>query len=306
MVDLDLRRLRLLLELQERGTLAAVAAALGYSPSAISQQLAVLEREAGVRLLERAGRGVRLTEAGQLLAAHAGTILTAADAARADLSALSDGVRGRVRAVGLQSALRRLLIPALASLAGRHPEVRVELTELELEAALPELRLGRVDLVVVDEYHGQPRPRPTGLRFAPLLAERVRLVLPAGHALADGTGPVGLDGLKEAVWVASARDTGHHAMVLSVCREHGGFDPDLRHLTSDAAVQLEVVRHAGAVALLSDLSLPEEDPEIVVRDVAGAELGRHLFMVTRTGMRPPALREFVADLRAVAGALARS
>lgn len=182
----------------------------------------------------------------------------------------------------------------------------MELTELELEAALPELRLGRVDLVVVDEYHGQPRPRPTGLRFAPLLAERVRLVLPAGHALADGTGPVGLDGLKEAVWVASARDTGHHAMVLSVCREHGGFDPDLRHLTSDAAVQLEVVRHAGAVALLSDLSLPEEDPEIVVRDVAGAELGRHLFMVTRTGMRPPALREFVADLRAVAGALARS
>lgn len=301
MVDLDLRRLRLLRELRERGTLAAVALALDYTPSAISQQLSVLEKEVGVRLLEKAGRGVRLTEAGQVLAEHAEGILAAADAARADLSSLSGRVRGTVRAVGVQSALRRLLTPALARLQGRLPSVRVELTEMELETALPELRLGRVDLVVVDEYHGNPRPRPTGLRFEPILSERVRVVLPAAHPLAADGGPVPLPALRDAVWVASDRSTGHTAMVVSVCREHGGFDPDLRHRSSDAEAQLELVRHAGAVALLSDLAVPEDDPELALRDVAGASVGRRLHMVTRDGPRLPALREFVTDLRAVAG-----
>src|SRR5918911_5267170 len=113
MVALDLRRLRLLRELAERGTLGAVADALGYSPSAVSQQLAVLETEAGVPLLEKAGRGVRLTDAGRLLAHHADVLLTAAEAARADLASLTGDVRGTVRAGGLQSATRHVLIPAL-------------------------------------------------------------------------------------------------------------------------------------------------------------------------------------------------
>src|SRR3712207_7908960 len=114
MVAWDLRRLRVLRELEERTTLGAVAAALGYTPSAISQQLAVLEREAGVRLLEKAGRGVQLTDAGRLLAHHADGLLLAAHAARDDLASLAGDVRGTVRAAGFQSATRRLLIPAVA------------------------------------------------------------------------------------------------------------------------------------------------------------------------------------------------
>src|SRR5690242_5561856 len=108
MVDFDLRRLRLLRELDERGTLGAVAASLGYSPSAVSQQLAVLEKEAGVPLLEKAGRGVRLTDAGRLLSRHAGVLLAAAEAARADLASLTGEVRGTVRVGALQSATRHL------------------------------------------------------------------------------------------------------------------------------------------------------------------------------------------------------
>src|SRR5919206_352394 len=162
MISLELRRLRLLRELDERGTLGAVAAALGYSPSAVSQQLTVLEKEAGVPLLEKAGRGVRLTDAGRLLAHHAGVLLSAAEAARADLAALTGEVRGTVRAGGLQSATRRVLIPALTRLLVSHPQVRVEISELELEQALPELRLGTLDVVISDEYDGHPRRRGSG------------------------------------------------------------------------------------------------------------------------------------------------
>ena len=184
MVALDLRRLRFLREFEERGTLAAVAAALGYSPSAVSQQLTLLEKEVGTRLFEKAGRGVRLTDAGQLLARHARVLLSAAEAAEADLAALSGEVRGTVRAGGLQSAARRLLVPAVARMMIDHPQVRVEIFELELEQALPGLRLGAVDLVIGDEYDGHPRPRPAGLRFALLHEEPLKVVLPARHPLA--------------------------------------------------------------------------------------------------------------------------
>src|SRR4029450_5575861 len=171
MITLDLRRLRFLRELEERGTLAAVAAALGYSPSTVSQQLALLEKDVDTRLLEKAGRGVRLNDAGHLLARHARVLLSAAEAAEAALAAASGDIRGTVRAGGLQSAARRLLVPAVARMMVDHPRVRVEIFELELEQALPGLRLGAVDLVIGDEYDGHPRPRPPGLRFTRLLQE---------------------------------------------------------------------------------------------------------------------------------------
>lgn len=125
MVPWDLQRLRILRELAERRTLTAVADALGYSPSAMSQQMAVLEKEAGTALMQGAGRGVRLTDAGRLLAHHAGRLLSAAEAARVDLAALSGDVRGTVRAGGLQSVLRHLLIPTLADLLLEEPLVVV-------------------------------------------------------------------------------------------------------------------------------------------------------------------------------------
>lgn len=292
MVLLDLRRLRFLREFEERGTLGAVAAALGYSPSAVSQQLAVLEKEVGAALLEKAGRGVRLTDAGRLLAEHARVLLTAAEAATTDLAALSGEVRGTVRACGLQSAARRLLIPAVARMMAEHPPVRVELSELELEQALPELRLGSVDLVISDEYDGHPRPCPSGTRFEPLLSERLWVVLPAAHPLAAPGGPVALARLRDERWVSSHDSTGHHAMIVGRCRALGGYDPDVWHHSNDADVQLELVRRAGAVGLLPALTLPPPDPALAYREVAEAALGRRLFTVTRDGPSSPALTAF--------------
>lgn len=290
---MDLRRLRLLREFEERGTLGAVAAALDYSPSSVSQQLALLEKETGARLFEKAGRGVRLTDAGRLLARHARILLAAAEAAEADLAALSDEVRGTVRAGGLQSAARRLLVPAVARMAADHPQVRVEVSELELEQALPGLRLGSIDMIVIDEYDGHPRPRPDGLRFAPVHEEQLKVVLPAAHPLAAAGGPVAIAALRGDVWAASDEGTGHYAMVVGTCRALGGYEPDLRYRSGDADVLLELVRVAGAVGLLPAMTLPPADPALAIRDVAEAPVGRRLLLVTRDGAPSPALTAFL-------------
>src|SRR5204863_3849112 len=124
---LELRRLRLLRELSERGTIAAVADALQFTPSAVSQQLALLEREAGVPLLERAGRGVRLTDAALTLVGHADALLERAALAEADLAAAAGAVTGRARIAGFQSVMLNLAIPAIAALARDAPRLRCEL-----------------------------------------------------------------------------------------------------------------------------------------------------------------------------------
>ena len=149
---LDLQRLRLLRELHLRGTIAAVAEALRFTPSAVSQQLAVLERETGVTLLERAGRGVRLTDAALVLVEHASELLERAARAEADLAAAAGTVAGRARIAAFQSAALRIALPAMKELAHDAPRLRCELIEAEPEQALPALALGDLDLVLGDEW----------------------------------------------------------------------------------------------------------------------------------------------------------
>src|SRR5215208_1971627 len=181
---LDLRRLRLLRELNERGTIAAVAEALQFTPSAVSQQLAQLEREAGVPLLERAGRGVRLTDAALVLVDHAEGLLERAALAEADLAAAAGSVSGRGRIAGFQSVSRHLALPAMKALARDAPQLRCEMIEAEPEEALPALALGDIDLVLGDEWQHQPVRLPAGVERRELIREQVRVVLPARHPVA--------------------------------------------------------------------------------------------------------------------------
>src|SRR5919107_2052389 len=160
---LELRRLRLLRELSERGTIAAVADALRFTPSAVSQQLAILEREAGVPLLERAGRGVRLTDAALVLVEHAEALLDRAAQAEADLAAAQGTVAGRGRIAGFESVLLKIGLPAIAKLAATAPRLRCELIEAEPEQSLPALALSDVDLVLGDEWQHQPVKLPAGV-----------------------------------------------------------------------------------------------------------------------------------------------
>ena len=301
---LDVRRLRLLRELHVRGTVRAAAEALGYTPSAISQQLAALEREAGAPLLERAGRRVRLTEAGLVLVRHATSLLAGLEEAEAEVAAVAAGrVTGLVRVAAFQSALLRIVTPAIAALASSQPGIRVEAVEAEVEEAVPSLDLRHLDILVGDEYAGQPRPLHPGLHREAVLREGINLVVPAGHPDApDGARPLGQH-LAHLPWAVCAVGTGHHETHLRVCRQVGGFEPDIRVLSNDFYVLLEMVRVTGAGALLPDLVVDYDAVGVRVLPLSRADAGREVFLYTRQS-RTPAIEAVAAALRAVAADLA--
>jgi DNA-binding transcriptional LysR family regulator len=298
---LDLRRLRLLRELRDRGTVGAVAAALEYSPSAVSQQLRVLERETGAELLERSGRRIRLTEAGLTLARHAERLLAAAEEAEAELAAADGSVTGTVRIAAFQTATLALIPSALSALALAHPQLRLEVIEAEPEAALHALALGELDLVIADEWEYVPRIRLEGLLREELLSERVRLVLPAGHPLAEGGKPVRLAALAEAPWACGPPPSAHDKLVQRACRVLGGFTPDVRHRSTDLLVLFTLVRAGHAVTLLPDLVRAEDDSTLAVRDLAEGPLTRLVFTAVRAATAErPALAAVRASLREAA------
>ena len=302
---LDLRRLRLLRELHQRGTIAAVADALQFTPSAVSQQLGILEREAGVPLLERAGRGVRLTDAALVLVEHADALLERAELAEADLAAASGMVAGRARIAGFQSVMLRLALPAMEALARDAPRLRCELLEAEPEEALPQLALGDLDLVLADEWQHHPRTLPAGVERHDLLRDFVRIVLPARHPLARRfRDAVPLRELAGERWASGHTEMGWEEMTKRACRELGGFSPDIRHRANDATVSLALVASGLAVAMLPDLPLPSRYPGIAVRSIAERPIDRAIFAATRSAdAARPSTQALLDAVRAVAGAL---
>jgi len=304
---LDLRRLRLLRELSERGTIAAVADALQFTPSAVSQQLAMLEREAGVPLLERAGRGVRLTDPALVLVDHAGELLERVALAEAELAAAAGTVSGRGRIAGFQSVALRIALPAIEALAREAPRLRCELIEAEPEQALPSLALGEVDLVLGDEWQHQPWQLPAGLQRHELLRDPVYVVLPSRHPVARRhRDEVPLAELAGEAWTSGHVNMGWEEMTRRTCRLHGGFDPDIRHRSVDANVSLALVARGMAVTLLPELVLRDRGPGLALRRIAGAPIERAVFAVTRAAdaARPStqALLAAVRDATAALGA----
>ena len=296
---LDLRRLRLLHEVHGRGTVHAAAKALGYTPSAISQQLSALEREAGTPLLERAGRNVRLTTAGAVLVRHTANLLEEMEAAEAELASVAAGqVAGVVRIAAFQSAFLRIVAPAVADLTANHPQVRVEASEIEVEHAAPALRLHQLDVVVGDEYDGQPMTVHTDLHREPLLTERIQIVLPVDHPECT-TNRVSIRRLAQLPWAACQPGTGHREMQVRACRQFGGFEPDVRYSSNDFLILLELVRSTGAGTLLPDLVLRDGAPGVAVRPLAEGAVQRGIFLLTRRN-RTPAVGAVSAALRAAA------
>jgi DNA-binding transcriptional LysR family regulator len=294
---IDLRRLRLLRELEARGTMSAVAHALGFTPSAVSQQLARLERETGLILLEKIGRGVRLTDAGRLLATHAERILAAVDAAEADLAVQAQTIQGYLRVGTFQTAALALITPTLERLAKEHPALVVEVVEADAEQTLPALRIGELDLVCEDEYDRASLTDPLFDR-EDLLTDRLRLVLARDDPLAAAD-RVNLADLSDRHWASGAVDDAYSVAIERVCRERGGFSPRVLHRASDLVFLLSLVRVGRAVALLPDLLGADQDERVVVRSIVGGDLSRTIYTVVRaSSARRPAL---IALRRALAG-----
>jgi DNA-binding transcriptional LysR family regulator len=302
---LDLRRLRLLYELNARGTIAAVADALQFTPSAVSQQLAVLENETGLVLLERAGRGVRLTDPALVLVRHAEALLGRVELAEAELARASGTIAGRGRIASFQSVALRLVLPAMRALAQEAPSLRCELVEAEPEQSLPALALGDLDLVLADEWQHQPHSRPAGVDRQDLHRDPVQLVLPEDHPAAERhRHAVPLAELAGEAWTTGHRETGWEEIILRTCRDLGGFDPDIRHRTNDSVTSLALVADGQAVTLLPRLVAPDDQPGVAVRTMAEGSVHRTIFTATRTADADrPSVQALLGAVRTVAANL---
>ncbi|WP_307045023.1 LysR family transcriptional regulator [Agromyces ramosus] len=315
---LDVRRLRLLVELRDRGTLAAVADALSYSPSSVSQQLSLLEREAGVPLLVQVGRRVQLTPQAELLVGHARAVLDRLEEAESDVARSLTAVGGTVRIAVFQSAAHAVVPQALTLLRTEHPDLRVEVTEREPDVGLFEVSARDFDLVIAEQYPGHTRAHREELDRVHLAADAIRLALPPhpasrrGSARGSGAGAesartVGIDATKrpdehsrsggerggerggagsgplraasDLPWVLEPAGTASRDWAEQLCRD-AGFEPDVRFETADLMAHIRLIRSGNAVGLLPDLVWAGEAPSVTLVDLPGHP-EREVFTSTR-------------------------
>ncbi|MER5351336.1 LysR family transcriptional regulator [Kitasatospora sp. NPDC002551] len=282
---LDVRRLRLLRELAHLGTIAAVAEALSFSPSAVSQQLSVLEKEAGVPLLERTGRRVTLTPAGRNLVRHAEAVLERLEQADAELAHAREGLAGPLR-IGTYPSAARAIIPAvLAELAGWHPGLEPMVTEVDPAAVAAALRAGELDVALVHEYDLVPADPEPGLALTrPIFTEPMYLAARATGTVADQ---------RAEPWILAPPGTLCHSMAVRAC-ESAGFAPRIRHQIDDFVTVLALVAAGQGVALVPHLGIDPLPPGVVLTRLP-------MYRRTRTAFRAgagahPAISAFVSAL----------
>lgn len=291
---LDVRRLRLLRELSLRGTIAAVAEALSFTPSAVSQQLSALEREAGLPLLERTGRRVTLTPAGQNLVRHTEAVLERLEQAAAELVDARNGLAGPLRIGTFPTAARAIVPAALTALAHRHPGLEPMVSEIDPAGVANALRAGEFDVALVHEYDFVPSLTEPGLATEPLCSESMYLAsVPQGPG--DATGDPVIGRWKDAPWITATPGTLCHTMTVRAC-EAAGFTPRVRHQVDEFATVLVLVAAGQGVALVPQLGVVDPPPEVVLTRLP---IYRRTKIAFRSGAdRHPAVAAIVAALRA--------
>jgi DNA-binding transcriptional LysR family regulator len=293
---LDVRRLRLLSELARHGTIAEVARVVGYTPSAISQSLAQLEREAGVALLERDGRRVRLTPAALALVARTDRVLAELDAAEADLAEEHDTVRGEVTIGAFPSAGSALVAPATIELSRRHPELSCAIREHEPEDGIALLRSGELDVLVSESYEDVAGAPVGGLDEHLLVTEPLLLVLPRRKRARDG---VALESFGDAARIGGHAGTQFAAAVERACLS-AGFTPRIVHRADDQSLITGLVAAGLGVGLIPALARNRSSDVRFVSVRPGPPRRRVSALIRRGAARRPALRAVLDALGAQA------
>ncbi len=269
----DLNRLRLLRELQLRGTIAQVASSLDYSPSNVSQQLSQLEREVGVPLLEPDGRRLRFTAQGKALASYAEEVMQLEERTRSQLGAFGSA-RETLRVATIASATRALIPRALDVIeAGGGDDPRVELFVVAPELALSELEARHYDLVIAEQYPGETRERREGIDYRHLTNDPMRIVLPPdskARSLAD---------LRSCAWILEPEGTAARHWAVQQCRG-AGFEPDVRCEATDLDAHIALIASGHAVGILPDLIWAGHEPPLKLLDLP-TPLERELFTAVR-------------------------
>ncbi|MDP4503825.1 LysR substrate-binding domain-containing protein [Nonomuraea turcica] len=280
---LDPRKLLLLRELARRGTIAAVAEAVTFTPSAVSQQLSALEREAGVPLLERTGRTVTLTPAGHLLVEHAQAVLEQLERASAALAAVRGGPSGPLRIGAFPTAARVLLPGALAALTAAHPGLEPMVAEIDPADVSAALRAGELDVALVHDYDFVPPVTDAAIETEPLFSEPMYLTDRA--SIADA---------RDDSWIMNKPGTLCHTMAIRACQA-AGFEPRVRHHIDDFDTILAFAAAGQGVALVPRLAATSPPPGVTLTRLP---LSRRTLAAFRRGYgEHPAIRAAVAALR---------
>ncbi|MEV5511184.1 LysR family transcriptional regulator [Streptomyces orinoci] len=299
---LNLERLRTLSAVARHGSVSAAADGLHVTTSAVSQQLAKLERETGQQLLAKQGRGVRLTDAGRLLADHASRILSQVELAQADLEAQRGQAVGEVLISAFPTAARGMLPEALAGLRRTHPQLRSRLEELDPDDAVVRVLRGDLDVAVVLDWSNKPMPLADGLCRVRLLDDPADVAVPAGHRLQDRA-EVALEDFAEDDWVSWPRGAFCHDWLVSTLRAKG-VEPRIAHMADEHHTQLALVAAGLGVAVAPRLGrgpLPEGVRVVPVQDA----MCRHVYAIWRQDAdRRPSVRAVVEALRRAGGAVA--
>ncbi|MEU4572444.1 LysR family transcriptional regulator [Nonomuraea sp. ATR24] len=291
---LDLNRLKALHAVHVYGSVGAAADALMVTPSAVSQQIAKLERETGARLVERNGRGVRLTDAAGLLAEHAERILALVETAEADFEALRGQVVGRLNVGAFPTAARGLMPAALAELRERHPDLLIQLYEREPERVIREVARGELDLVIVQDWLNRPIAIPEGLSRKSLLEDVADVAVPADHPLA-GHKEIALSALQGERWISSTPGTICHDWLVFTLRS-AEVEPEIACMADEYPTHLALVAAGLGCAIVPRMGrdpVPDGIRFIPIRPGQS----RRIYALWRTdAARRPAIRATVEAL----------
>ena len=277
---LDVKRLRILREVSQRGSFSAAADELYLSQSAVSQQIATLEKEVGMKLLDRTREGPKLTAAGRVLVGHAEAAIARLEEAERDLAAIAGLEGGELRLASFPSASATVLTEAVSIFHRRYPQVRLSVADAEPEESLPRLRGGEIDLALTFDYPSVPKAAERDLDRTLVLSESMYVALPGDHPLA-GREIVPLAELSELVWLCGSRPSSCGEAVIRACRD-AGFEPRVGFESDDYHVMQGFIAAGLGVTLLPDLALPTLRSELVVRPTDPPAPERRVWAATRS------------------------